>query len=133
MFIGNVFVGPVWLLMALKSKNSEIIKFAFGMLLFTDIVITIPGMDLAVVNGLFLSSVLGGVNSQPWLQSSVISLFALWILVLPILLIQDKLQNLALAGETDSPTFRKIFMFWIATGGLSLIPVGFIFIHMIFK
>ena len=62
MFIGNVFVGPIWLLKALQSKNKETIKFAFGMLLFTDIVITVPGIDLTVINGLFLSSVLGGVK-----------------------------------------------------------------------
>jgi uncharacterized membrane protein len=133
MFLGNVFVGPVWLLMALKSKNVETIQFAFKMLLFTDIVVTIPGIDLTVINGLFLSSVLGGVNAQPWLQHAVVALFALWVLVLPILLIQDKMQKLAIAGEIDSKPFKKVFFLWVLTGALSLIPVTYIMILMVFK
>ena len=133
MFIGNVFVGPIWLLKALQSKNRETIKFAFSMLLFTDIVITVPGIDLTVINGLFLSSVLGGVNAQPWLQHSIMALFALWVLVLPILLIQDKMQKLALSGDTGSMSFKKIFLLWVITGGLSLIPVAYILILMVFK
>ncbi len=133
MFIGNIFVGPVWLLKALQSRNKETIKFAFSMLLFTDIVITIPGIDLAVINGLFLSSVFGGINGQPWLQYSITSLFALWILVLPILLIQDKMQKLALNSKVDSRDFKKVFLLWMATGALSLIPVVYILILMVFK
>ena len=43
------------------------------------------------------------------------------------------MQKLALAGETDSLSFRKIFILWMLTGGLSLIPVSYIFVLMIFK
>ena len=133
MFIGNVFVGPIWLLRALWTKNNDIIKFAFDILLLTDLIITIPGIDLAVINGLFLSSVFGGVNSQPWLQHSIMALFALWVLVLPILLVQDKMQKLALSGKIASISFKRMFLLWMLIGGLSLIPVIYILILMIFK
>lgn len=133
MFVGNVFVGPVWLLKALQSKNKDIIKYAFSLLLFTDMVITIPGIDLVVINGLCMASVFGGVNSQEWIQYSLFALFALWLLVFPILLVQDKMQKLALSGEIGFNTFKKVFILWMLIGAISCIPVAFIFVKMIYK
>jgi len=54
-------------------------------------------------------------------------------LVLPILMIQDKMQKLALTGDFESGSFKKTFLLWTATGALSLIPVVYILILMVFK
>ena len=133
MFIGNIFVGPVWVMFAIRSEKLELLQFSFKILLLTDILVTIPGIDLTVINGLFLGQAMGGVNEIYWLKHAIWDLFALWVLVYPILRIQDRMKLLVENGEFDSVTFRRKLRQWMIVGALSLVPVGHILYLMVYK
>lgn len=133
MFLGNIAVGPVWIMFANKTKDPQTLQFAFRMLLLTDIIVTIPGIDLTVINGLCLAEQYGGFAEQDWLLYSVYGLFALWAFVVPILIIQDKLYALVKKGEVNTAPYTKYFNAWIVVGAISMIPVVMIFYWMVMK
>ena len=133
-FLGNVIIGPFWTAMAIQSKNKEYLKFSFRLLLLTDAIITLPAMTLIVINGLFMASNYGDFTSQPqWLIHSIYSLFALWILTLPIIFIQNKMKQHIDEETTNTKAFRKLTNWWVITGGISFIPLGLLVFWMVMK
>jgi len=85
LFMGNMVVGPIWFIYAYFSKDKTLLKFAGRLLELTDIYLTIPGIALTVLNGLYLASVYGGTKNQPWLFYSMILLFVMWALSIPLI------------------------------------------------
>lgn len=134
LFLGNVIIGPLWVSLAILSKEHNIIRFSFKMLVLTDIFITLPAMILIVINGLFMSSIYGDFSTNPaWLIHSIYSLFALWIFVIPILFIQDKMQKLIDINQSQTPLFKKLTVWWITIGAISFMPLITICYLMIMK
>lgn len=130
MFLANVFVGPLWMFYGLKSKNIPIMKFSIKMLLLTDVLFTVPGLILLVFNGLAMNSAFENSHFN-WLRFSVLSLFLLWILVLPVLYFQEKLRNaIELENEEKITYFKKM---WIVSGLISAVPLLVICFLMIYK
>jgi uncharacterized membrane protein len=134
LFLGNVIVGPIWVTMAIQSKSNEQLKLAFRMLIITDTFITLPTMALIVINGLFMSSTYGNFSEQPeWLIHSLYSLFLLWLLVIPILFIQDKMNKLISCNQSNSVKFKRLSIWWILVGCISFLPLASIFYWMVMK
>ena len=82
LFMVNMIIGPIWFMFAYYSRNTEIIRFADRLLRYTDMAITIPSLDIAVLNGLYLASVFGGTSNQLWLQHSIYLLILMWAMFL---------------------------------------------------
>jgi len=133
LFLGNITVGPVWIVFAKQTKDITILKFCFKMLLITDLIVTLPAIDLTIVNGLFLADFVGGINANYWLRHSVLDLLVLWVLVFPIHKIQDGLYKHMLLGDITSKVFKNKMLLWMIVGGVSLIPVAHIFYLMLYK
>ncbi len=132
LFMGNMIVGPVWFMYAYFSKDKVLLKFAGKLLELTDLYLTVPGIALTVLNGLFLASVFGGSKQQPWLFYSNLLLFAMWALSIPLIWIQEKMYQ-SIDKEAASNTIRTLFIRWGILGTIVMIPPSVIFYLMIVK
>ncbi len=133
LFIGNMTVGPVWFMFAYYSRDKALLRFACRLLELTDLLITMPGLALTVLNGLCLASVLGGSRSQPWLFQSDMLLFLMWGLSFPLIFLQNRLFR---AVEQDGTSDRKIdllIIYWGILGTIVMIPPLIIFYLMVVK
>lgn len=133
MCVGNMIAGPVWFSYAYYSKDLKLLKFAGKLLQITDLWITIPGMTITVINGLYLSSVYGGTKNQPWLHYSIVLLILMWIITLPLIYLQEKMYRLIDENPVDQKKIDKHIIVWSITGVAVMIPVCIIFYLMVFK
>jgi len=133
LFMGNMIVGPVWFLFAFYSKDKGLLKFAARLLKLTDLYLTVPGIALAVINGLFLASVFGGTRHQPWLFYSIILMVTMWALSVPLILLQEKMYD-AIENDADNEVkINKLMTNWGILGTLVTIPPTLIFYLMVAK
>lgn len=133
LFFGNMIAGPVWLLYGLFSRNLEIAKFSLKLLFITDVALTIPGIDLTIINGLMMANFLGGVYAQPWVLNSIYLLFAMWALTIPLEIYQDKLNRLINSDNYNYESMKKIIYVWSAWGMALMIPPTIVVYYMFFK
>ena len=133
MFFGNMIVGPVWLFMAIRSKNMQTVRFAFSLLALTDIAFTVTGIDLTILNGLFMASVYGGTQVLPWIKYSVHLLFAMWILSIPVIYIQEMLYKEGKEADSVTPKMKKYLILWSIWGSILSIPPSIVFYLMVVK
>ncbi len=132
-FMGNMIVGPVWFSYAYYSKDAHVLNFAAKLLQKTDLYLTIPGIALTVLNGLCLSSVYGGSQSQPWLLHSIYLILGMWILSVPLVFLQEKLF-LTIKNEAENVAkINRLLIQWSILGSLVTIPPGIIFYWMVVK
>lgn len=132
LFMGNMIVGPIWFMYAYFSKDKTLLKFAGKLLELTDIYLTVPGIALTVLNGLCLASVYGGTKHQPWLFYSIILLFVMWALSIPLIYLQDKMYQ-SLDKDSDITRITTFIIRWGIWGTLVMIPPSVIFYLMIVK
>lgn len=132
-FMGNMIVGPVWFLFAYYSKDKTLLKFANRLLQLTDLYLTIPGVALTVINGLCLASVFGGTKNQPWLFYSIILLFVMWALSIPLIYLQEKMYS-TIDNEPDNDTkINKLLIRWGILGTIVMVPPTIVFYLMVVK
>ncbi|MBI4816560.1 MAG: DUF2269 family protein [Deltaproteobacteria bacterium] len=129
--IGNVLVGPAWILLAMRTKNQETKKFAFQALGMMDVFFTAPGAAMLAVTGLAMAPTFGGVNAQAWLHQPV------WLLIgvvlfatTAVLYTQEKAIQ---AAVTAAPDFRLWFVWWSVLGTLVSLPLILIVWLMVSK
>ena len=133
LFMGNMIVGPFWFLFAYYSKDKILLKFANRLLQLTDLYLTIPGVALTIINGLFLASVFGGTKNQPWLFYSIILLFVMWILSIPLIYFQEKMYS-TIDNEPDNDIkINRYLIRWGIVGTIVMIPPTIIFYFMVVK
>ena len=133
LFMGNMIVGPFWFLFAYYSKDKTLLKFANRLLQLTDLYLTIPGVALTVINGLFLASAFGGTRNMPWLFYSIILLFVMWVLSIPLIYLQEKMYS-TIDNEPDNDTkINKLLIRWGILGSIVMIPPTIIFYLMVVK
>lgn len=132
-FLGNVILGPLWVVLSFKTEKIDTIKFTFKTLQEFDIYITAPSVAMVVINGLYMGNVFGGVANSDWLKHSVFSLLVLWFMIVPILLVQDKMGKLIANGDFQSKAFNGLKKEWMAAGLFSFLPIVYICYMMVFK
>ncbi|MBM3414633.1 MAG: DUF2269 family protein [Bacteroidetes bacterium] len=132
LLMGNMIVGPIWFMYAYNSKDKHLLKFAGKLLALTDLYITIPGIALTVINGLFLASAYGGTKNQPWLFYSIILLFVMWVLSIPLIYIQEKIYQ-SLSKDFDITTLSSLLLRWGIMGTIIMIPPVVMFYLMVVK
>lgn len=132
-FLGNVILGPLWVVLSLKEKQIETVKFTFKLLQAFDIYVTAPSIFMVVINGLYLGSAIGGIENVVWLKHSVYSLIILWIFIIPILIVQDKMAIHIEKGDITSQAFKQLKTKWMAIGLISFVPLVYICYMMVFK
>lgn len=133
LFMGNMVVGPVWFSFAYFSKDKTLLKFANRLLQLTDLFLTVPGVALTVLNGLCLASVFGGAKNQPWLYHSIILLFIMWALSIPLIYLQEKMYSTIDNEPNNDAKINKLLIRWAILGTIVMIPPTIIFYLMVFK
>lgn len=133
LFMGNMIAGPIWFSYAYYSKSKELLKFAGRLLELTDVYLTIPGIALTVINGLFLASAFGGTQNQPWLFYSIVLLLVMWALSIPVIYLQEKLYSSIENDSGNRKEVNKLMIAWGIIGTLVMIPPGIIFYFMVVK
>lgn len=133
LFVGNVSVGPLWLMGAYFRRDAATLRYLLAVLSLADLVFTVPGVQLTLWNGLALAGAFGGVRGQPWLGQSLVLLLSL-ILLGPtvVLYYQEKLIQLS-AKEKIDDQFRRVFYLWSFWGMLLFVPIALIMYLMIAK
>lgn len=132
LFMGNMIVGPVWFLFAYYSKDLHLLKFANRLMQITDLYLTIPGVFLTVLNGLFLASIYGGTMNQPWLFYTIILLLIMWVLSIPLIYLQEKMYSL-IEIDPENKDLNNLLMKWGILGTIVMIPPSIIFYLMVVK
>lgn len=129
MMMGNMITSAVWFSYAYYSPDKTLLKFAVRLLQITDVYLTLPGVALAVLNGLVLASAFGGTRQLPWLFYSVILLLVMWALSIPVLYIQEKIYKAVDKGLD----VNKLIVQWGIWGTLVMVPPVIIFYWMVIK
>lgn len=133
LFMGNMTIGPIWFSFAYYSKSKELLNFANKLLQITDIYVTIPSIALTVINGLCLASVFGGTKNQTWLYYSVLSLFFMWFLSIPLIYLQEKLYTTIELEPDNEIKIKQYLYYWGILGTIVMIPPSIIFYLMVIK
>lgn len=133
LFMGNMIVGPIWFSFAYFSKDEKLLSYANKLLQVTDLGLTIPGVFLTVINGLFLASSFGGTQNLPWLQKSIISLFVMWILSIPLIYLQEKLYVTMDNEPGNRQKLNTLLFYWSILGTFVMLPPTYVFYLMVFK
>ena len=85
LFLGNIIVSAFWKVLADRTGNYSVIRFATRLVNVTDAVFTGLGATLLLVTGHLLAANYGGILSNDWILWSYV-LFgvsgAIWIAVL---------------------------------------------------
>lgn len=132
-FMGNMIVGPIWFLFAYYSKDKHLLKFANKLLQLTDMYLTIPGVALTVLNGLSLASAFGGTQNQPWLFYSMILLFIMWALSIPLIYYQEQMYKTIEEEPDNEDKIHSILIKWGILGTIVMLPPTIVFYLMIVK
>lgn len=132
-FMGNMITGPCWYSFAYYSKDIHLLKFANRALQLTDIYLTVPGITLTVINGLFLASVYGDISSQRWLYYSTLLLLVMWALSIPVIWLQEKMYQTIANEPENTQKISRLLTWWGILGTLVTIPPTIIFYWMVVK
>jgi uncharacterized membrane protein len=124
LLVGNIVITAVWMFMAERTSNSDVLRFAARMVNWADVFFTVPGIFLLITNGDILSEQWGGVFQVSWIVASLV-LFAfsgmVWIGLL--LRYQNRLITLSesLHGEKSAPEFFNVLHKWYFWGAMATV------------
>lgn len=122
LFLGNIIITGIWMFLAEKSKNINIIQFAVKAVNWMDVFFTAPGAALILLTGLVQATHHGGFYTQSWILAGLI-LFSLSGIIWLIVLIPDQHRLIKLSGENDSPPkkFYEVLHRWYFWGIIATI------------
>lgn len=120
-FMGNLIAGPVWLGFAFFAKDRAALAFVGRSIAAADIVLTMPGVQLTVWNGVCLAAAMGGIRAQPWLVESVLlligtSLFASTV----VLYFQERFVEAS--QSDDEGALLRPMLWWSLWGTVVSVP-----------
>ncbi len=72
LLVGNIVITGVWMFMAERTHNSDVMRFAAGMVNWADVFFTVAGIFLLITNGDILSEQWGGVFHVSWIVASLV-------------------------------------------------------------
>jgi uncharacterized membrane protein len=132
LLLGNLVAGPVWVMLAWFEPGRPHLAFATRALSAADMYLTMPGVQLAAWNGVWLASTFGGVRAQPWMVESLVMLVATSLFsVTAVLYWQERLVDAARRG--DEAGSRRALALWSVFGTVVGVPLGLIFYEMVTK
>ena len=122
--VGNIVITGVWMFMAERTNNSDVMRFAASMVNWADVFFTVPGIFLLITNGDILSEQWGGVFRVSWIVASLI-LFVFSGIVWIGLLLRYQSSFITLSNsmhiENDSSQFFTILHKWYFWGAIATV------------
>jgi uncharacterized membrane protein len=121
---GNIIITGVWMFMAERTSNSDVMRFAARMVNWADVFFTVPGIFLLITNGNILSERWGGVFQVSWIVASLV-LFAFSGIVWMGLLLRYQNSLITLSestrGEKDPRRFFTVLHKWYFWGAVATV------------
>lgn len=132
LFLGNIIVSAFWKVLADRTRNYSVIRFATRLVNLTDAIFTGVGATLLLVAGHLLAETHGGVLSNDWILWSYV-LFgvsgAIWIAVLlPIQFKQAQILRTAPTETVPSEYYRLARMWSVAGVVATLFPLPAVYL-----
>lgn len=131
--VGNLTVGPLWIVLAWRSKDANLLGWSARAIATADLVFTLPGIHLLLWNGLAMASVFGGVRAQAWLFQTVVMLIVAALFAPTVVLYyQEKFIEEASAGAPRE-TVNRWLIRWSVWGTVVMLPFGAALFTMVAK
>jgi len=133
LFLGNIIVSAFWKVLADRTGNYSVIRFATRLVNVTDAVFTGLGATLLLITGHILAAKnYGGIISNDWILWSYV-LFgmsgAIWIAVLvPIQFKQAQILRLSPSEEIPEKYYRLARLWSFAGVTATLLPLPAIYL-----
>lgn len=109
-----------FMLMAHLSKDVEFIARTAGVVVIADLIFTATAIVAQPVTGYLLSLESGYELSEDWLVASMVLYLVAGLFWLPVVWIQMRMRNLAMAasvaGEPLPKTYHRLFRIWFIFG-----------------
>jgi uncharacterized membrane protein len=124
LLLGNIIVTAVWMLMAERTNDRPVLRFATTAVNWADVFFTVPGIFLLFTNGDILAAQWGGVFRTGWLTVSLILFMISGVIWLGYLLrYQHHLIRLSLSTQDDklSADFFAVLHKWYVGGALATV------------
>lgn len=124
LLVGNIVITGVWMFMAERTNNSDVLRFAARMVNWADVFFTVPGIFLLITNGDILSEQWGGVFRVSWIVVSLVLFLFSGIVWLGLLLrYQNSLIKLSESthSKKDSPEFFIVLHKWYFWGAIATV------------
>lgn len=138
LFFANVVIGTLWETKSLRSGRPEIVRFTYETVAWLDAFFTVPLILVAVLSGLMLGTLLGGVFSMGWLVLAL-ALFVLsgvvWLAFdIPSQYRAKKLSAALPSGETTiAPELLRVLRFRRSLNLITIVPLLVVFGLMVHK
>lgn len=132
LFLGNIIVSAFWKVLADRTGDYSVIRFATRLVNITDAVFTSLGATLLLVTGHLLATNYGGIISNDWILWSYV-LFgmsgAIWLAVLvPIQFKQAQILSMSRPGEIPEK-YDHLARLWSFAGVIAtLLPLPAIYL-----
>ncbi len=124
LLVGNIVITGMWMFMAERTNNSEVMRFAVGVVNWADVFFTVPGIFLLITNGDILSEQWGGVFHVSWIVASLVLFVFSGIVWIGLLLrYQNSLITLSesMHSVKDSPEFFNFLHKWYFWGAIATV------------
>ena len=138
MFFANVVIGTLWESRSLRSGKSEIIRHTYETVRWLDAVFTAPLIIVAVLSGLMLATLMGGVFSMGWLVVALalfVSSGIVWLaLDIPSQYrVSALFAKLPADAEAAGPELLRVLRFRRALNIFAVLPLLVVFGLMVHK
>lgn len=100
LLVGNIVITGVWMFMAERTDNHDVMRFAAMTVNWADVFFTVPGIFFLITNGDILSEQWGGVFHVSWIIASLV-LFAFSGIIWIILLLRYQNSLISLSASLD--------------------------------
>lgn len=125
-FVGNIIVTALWKFQADRTKNSQIIAHAQGLVTLTDWVFTLGGVVLVLIGGYGMAGISGiGLSGEGWLvwgQALFVVSAIIWIaLLIPLQIAQHKAAQKFMDDLNIPDIYWKRNRLWYIFGILATI------------
>lgn len=124
LFMGNIVVTVVWMSLARRSGDGGALRLAARGVALTDVIFTLPGALLLLLNGGILGTPYFKVG-EPWLIVSLVLFVLSGVLWLSVLVpIQKRLLRVAVGSGDNVAESEQLIRDWFRWGGLvTLMPL----------
>lgn len=129
LFLGNIIVTAGWTMMATRSGDANLIRFAARSITIADVFFTLPGLILLLANAPFLASVFGGTWAPRWITLSLLAFAVLGVAGGAALPFQFRLFTSSYRDDFDAHAARRLIRRWGVAGMAATLP-PFVILHL---
>ncbi len=136
LFVGNILISAFWKVLADRTGDLEVIRFATRAVNLTDIYFTVGGVVLLLGAGHALAPEYGGIAANNWILWSYILLIGsgvIWALILlPVQISQARLLERLGSLDTIPDRYWRLATVWTVAGTVaSVLPLIAIYLMVV--